>query len=382
MTSEICCAFEKRFGRVPAVVARAPGRLELLGNHTDYNEGLVISCATDCSTYFAAAPASDERCTVVSVDETTDAFFNPASLGEPVPGEWANYVKGVVHALQQRGYVVRGFDGMIMSTVPRSAGMSSSAALEVATAFALGTLNNIELSTVEWAKVGQQAENEFVGANTGLLDQLTSICGKANHLVLCDFRHPSVQVAPFGDTTVFVVADTGVKHDLTADYNLRRSSCEHATATIRNHYPHVSALRDVSSELLTACKPLLDDVTYRRARHIVGENERVEAGINLLSRGELVEFGQLLFASHASSRYNFENSCPELDILVEIARSLPGCYGARLSGGGFGGISIHLVERDAADEYSRRLATAYETRTGSKPEMMICAIGEGAKHDV
>jgi galactokinase len=379
MMSEVSEVFSKRFGREPAVVSRAPGRLEILGNHTDYNEGLVISCAIAQSTWVAAAPASGAVCTLASAADLPEACFSAAEPGPPITGDWANYVKGIVCELRKRGFEIDPFDMVIASDIPLSAGLSSSAALEIAVAYAIGALNGIDLPPIEWAKIGQASENDFVGANTGLLDQLSSVMGRAGHIVSCDFRSVSASAQPFSTDAVFVVVNTGVKHDLTADYNERRMRCEEAADLIKLRYPDVQALRDVSQEMLEACREALELLTYRRARHIVGEDHRVKAGLSALKSGDLEAFGQLLFSSHYSSRHYFENSCRELDILVELSRSLPGCYGARLSGGGFGGSSIHLVAADEASLFADRLATAYETRTGHAITPLICELGDGAE---
>jgi galactokinase len=379
MTSKVSAAFQERFGHAPSVVSRAPGRLEILGNHTDYNEGLVISCAIAQSTWVAAAPAANPHCTVITCSDLPEARFSATDPGKPIPGDWANYVKGIVCELRQRGFEVAPFDMAIASDIPRSAGLSSSAALEVAVAYAIGALNDIDLEPAEWARIGQASENNYVGANTGLLDQLSSIAGRAGHIVACDFRSISAEARPFTGDAAFVVANSGVAHDLTADYNERRIRCEEAAELIQLRYPDVQALRDVSQEMLEACRESLELLTYRRARHIVGEDHRVKAGLAALASGDIEAFGQLLFDSHYSSRHYFENSCRELDILVELSRSLPGCLGARLSGGGFGGSTIHLVTADEATLFATRLATAYETRTGQKIEPLVCELGAGAE---
>ncbi|MFT5128525.1 MAG: galactokinase [Rhodothermales bacterium] len=379
MMSEVSAAFCERFGQNPSVVARAPGRLEILGNHTDYNEGLVISCAIAHTPGVAAAAASGDVCTLVSAADLPESRFSIADPGSPIEGDWANYVKGIVCELRKRGFDLAPFDMLIDSDIPRSAGLSSSAALEIAVAYAIGALNGIELPPVEWARIGQASENNYVGANTGLLDQLSSVLGKAGHIVACDFRSITGETRPFSSDAVFVVANTGVTHDLTFDYNERRMRCEEAAELVQLRYPDVQALRDVSQEMLEACRETLELLTYRRARHIVGEDHRVKAGLSALGSGDLEAFGQLLFDSHYSSRHYFENSCRELDILVELSRSLPGCLGARLSGGGFGGCSIHLVTADEAQLFADRLATAYKTRTGKKIAPLICELGAGAE---
>ena len=372
-------AFERAFGRAPAVVARAPGRLEVLGNHTDYNEGYVISCAIDRATWFAAAPLPGREAVVRLAADGREERFHLDQLASPVRGEWANYVKGIVVEFQRRKLPEGGFQACLIGDVPLSAGMSSSAALEMATALALGALNRIELPKPEWARIGQACENNYVGAKTGLLDQFTSLMGQAGQLVYIDFRTLDVANVPVPPGAVFVVANSGVKHDLTIEYNERRQRCEEAAAALARRYPGVRTLRDVTDAQLDAAKGEMDIMAWRRAKHIVGEDERVQAGRQALAAGDLAAFGRLLSASHESSITYFENSCPELDILVATAHALPGCYGARLSGGGFGGISIHLVACDQAESFCLRLATAWQSRTGATLSRMICTIGEGAR---
>lgn len=372
-------AFAERFGRPPTVVGEAPGRLELLGNHTDYNEGLVLSCAIDRTTCFAAAPATGDESLIHSEAMGGDCRFPAGDVGDPVPGHWANYVKGVVAELAKRGVQLPAFDGLVQSTVPLSAGMSSSAAIEMASAYAFGQLAAAEFSLTEWAKIGQGSENNYVGAMTGLLDQFTAVHAKAGHVVHSDFRSLEVQTLPGPEGAVLVVADSGVKHDLTHEYNERRESCEAAAKVLGELHPDVAALRDVSMVQLEAARDQLDVVCYRRAKHIVGENERVRQGLIALQAHDLDTFGWLMSESHQSSRDCFENSCPELDILVATGKSLDGCAGSRLSGGGFGGISIHLVAEGEAERFRERLRTAFETRLGHPCETMICAIGEGAR---
>lgn len=371
--------FAAAYGRPPVAVGEAPGRLELLGNHTDYNEGFVLSCAIDRSTLVAVAPAPGPTCRLRSREFRGETSFSIADIGNARKGDWTNYIKGVILELRKRGCPVPAFDAMLTSTVPLSAGMSSSAALEVAAAFALGKLANASFSNADWARIGQGAENNYVGARTGLLDQFTSINGKHNHVVFSDFRSLDVKVRQAPEDAVFVVANTGVKHDLTSEYNERRSSCEKAAATLAGIYPHVKTLRDVTRAQLEAARDRLDVLAYRRACHIVGEDERVHAGLKALETGDLAAFGRLMNESHESSRRNFENSCPELDILVELGQSLPGCYGSRLSGGGFGGIAIHLVERRQSESFCQRLGAAWKSRTRGDCHPMICAIGEGAR---
>ncbi len=379
MKEQLVAAFRSNYGRDPEVVTRAPGRLEILGNHTDYNEGVVLSVAVDKATFVAAAKRSDNTCRLIDIVHEASASFDITQLDSPTPGEWTNYVKGVIVELVRRGIAVPGFDAVLGSTVPMSAGMSSSAALEISVGYALGNLTNADLPWQDWARIGQAAENNYVGAKTGLLDQFSSIKGKHESLVFSDFRSLEVANVPLPAGTALVIANSMVKHNLTNEYNERRECCEDAVARLTGKIDRIQALRDVSREQLDQYRDELDPTTYRRALHVVGENERVLAGIEALNAGDLDAFGALMFESHESSRVNFENSCPELDKLVDIAKSLDGAIGARLSGGGFGGITVHLVHADCADTYMQELGQAYKAETGVDPQAMVCQAGAGAE---
>lgn len=371
-------AFQQHFGCAPAVMTRAPGRLEILGNHTDYNEGVVLSVAVDRTTLAAMGPTPAGQCRVIDAARGEERSFALDALENPEPGDWANYIKGLVVEFGKRGIRVPAFRAVFGSTVPLSAGMSSSAALEMAMALGLARLAGADLPWQEIARIGQACENLYVGANTGLLDQFSSLRGRAGHLVFSDFRSLEVRNVPIPAGTSLVVANSMVKHTLTNEYNERRQACEQAVAILAARDPGIRALRDVSPARLEAAKDLLPPVVYRRALHVVGENDRVFRGIAALEAGDLAEFGRLMFASHESSKNNFANSCAELDTLVDIGRELPGVIGARLSGGGFGGITVHLVRQDSAAEYARLLAARYREKTGLRAEVMTCRAAAGA----
>lgn len=384
MEREFTKIFEGRYGVAPKAVSRAPGRLEVLGNHTDYNEGYVLSAATGQATGFAISPSGGSVCTLHNPAMGGDFKFDLGEIDTSVPGDWLNYIKGVLAELRRRGLSFGAFNAALSSSVPLSAGMSSSASLEMAFCYALKSIYPMELPPQDWARVGQAVENRYLGLKSGLLDQFSSLYGRKDSLILCDFRSVEVMKTvrmPAGWR--LAVANTLVKHNLVeSDYNLRRESCERAVAAISAKHHKVKALRDVNSALLSKCRGLMDAVDYRRALHIVGENERVMKGVSLLEGGDVEDFGRLLIQSHESSKSNFENSCEELDCLVELSRSLPGCAGARLSGGGFGGISIHLVKEQDAESYCARLKTAYSLQTGKTAETVICSIGDGASATV
>ncbi|MBU8901767.1 MAG: galactokinase [Victivallales bacterium] len=373
--------FQQLFNRKASVESKAPGRLEILGNHTDYNDGVVLSCAVEQHTSFAVAPAKDKKiCRIKDYKYDCEASFSIDELDNPSPGEWVNYLKGVISEMNKRDIFVDGVDVVMNSTVPLSAGMSSSAAMEVGFCFALKEIFNIELDKTEWAKIGQGVENNYLGVSTGLLDQFSSIYGKKDALIMSDFRiNEVVKTIELPPGYVFVVANSMEKHDLVdSEYNVRRKDCESAAAKLHAADNSIKALRDVSMEHLEANKELLSRREYLHAKHIVGECERVVKGVEYIEKGNIKAFGQLLFDSHESSKINFENSTKRLDYLVELAKSIPGCLGARLSGGGFGGISIHLVEEAQADSYAERLSTAFKLQTGDEPQIIKCAIGQGA----
>lgn len=390
MKEKVINYFTERFGFKPEVFAFAPGRLEILGNHTDYNEGFVLSTAVNLGTYFACRKVGGSTCSVSldvkGLNDDREREFSLLNLNEKQPKDWANYIKGVIVELQKRGYSVPAFEAAIMSTVPLSAGMSSSASLEMAVCYAVGKLierytdSNVfdKISKAEWAKIGQGCENSYVGANTGLLDQFSSVMGKKDHLVFSDFRTLEVRNIPLPHNLAMVIANTFVTHDLTEEYGERRQSCEAAAAFFYGEDQAKTHLRDVSVVELEAAKGKLSETAYKRARHVVGEDERVIAGNALLKAGRIVEFGKLMNESHESSINFFENSCPELDALVAAGSSLDGHIGARLSGGGFGGISVHFVEKAKVEDYAMQLKMRYRERTGKEAETIICVSGDGA----
>lgn len=372
--------FTKFYGAAPTVAARAPGRLEILGNHTDYNQGFVLSCAVEQDTRFALRPVEGKHCRVKDFRDGSVREFDLDDIDKAIPRDWANYVKGVIVELRKRGIEVGAFDAGMESSVPLSAGMSSSAAFETAAGFAMREAFGIELSNADWARVGQGVENHYMGLKSGLLDQFSSIFGKKDSMILTDFRSVEVlRTVPLPAGYSIVVINSMVKHNLVdSEYNVRRQDCEAAAEKLAQIYPDVKTLRDVSLEQLAAAKSALTGREYRRALHVVGECTRVIEAVRMLEHNDVKGFGRLWFDSHESSRVNFENSTEELDYLVELAKSVPGGLGARLSGGGFGGITIHLVATEGAEEYAKRVQAGFKARTGIDAEYIICAIGDGA----
>ncbi len=378
--------FREHYGVEPEAAAYAPGRVEVLGNHTDYNEGYVLSAAIDYGTFFLAAEIGGEECRVVAGDLMEEAKF---SLVNPEPNatvSWVNYVMGVAVQLCQRGGVsgsdgCRPFAALLLGNVPLGSGLSSSAALEMSSALALCRLYGLSVPDMELAKIGQRAEHEFAGVRTGLLDQISSLNGKKDSLVLSDFRSLEIQNVPLGREACFIVCNTKVKHALVdSAYNDRRISCEQATEFFSQRLNHpVKALRDVTSEELGSLSTYMDPIAALRAAHVIGENERVLMGWQALQRGQLEEFGRLMFQSHDSSRHNFENSCKELDFLVETAHKINEVKGARLSGGGFGGSVVVLLSPRDADEVALELTRAYEVEFGYACDSMVIQPSERAR---
>lgn len=373
--------FQKHFNFVPSILGIAPGRLEILGNHTDYNEGFVLSAAVSQKTEFAARPTGGKKCRLVSAFDEKIIEFDLDNLNVSQSEKcWTDYIKGLICEIRKRGSDIGAFDAAVSSDVPLSAGMSSSAALEISALFAFRKLFDLKFSDTELAKIGQGAENNYVGVKSGLLDQFSSINGKRNNLILCDFRKNEVlRNVAVPEGYVIVVFNSMVKHTLVeSDYNVRRESCMSALNDLRRRYPQIKALRDITIEMLEAAREELAFIDYRRALHVVSENDRVMKAVSALESSDMQAFGNLLYESHESSRVNFENSCPELDYLIELSRSVPGCIGARLSGGGFGGITIHFVRKELAKDYARKVATAYKIQTGNVSEPIFCELGDGA----
>jgi len=355
-------------------VAHAPGRVELLGNHTDYNEGYVLSAALNMGMTLRGTALSDGQIELNSPGFNSSATVSLHNLDRENIVSWARYPIGVVDCLKKEGFSIGGFRAEISTTLPMGAGLSSSAAFEVATAFLLKKLFNLDLQPLQIAKICKRAENEFVGVNCGLLDQVSSVFGKKNHAIFLDCRQETVENIPFPDHVELLITNSMVKHELVGgEYNERRAQCFEAAEILG-----AKALRDVTSAQLEAAKATLPILAYKRAAHVVGENERVQAGINFLKHGDAESFGQLMFQSHESSRLNFENSTEELDALVAIAREEPGVLGSRLTGGGFGGATVSLIEKDAAQRISENIARKYLERTGYVCQTHLCEIADGA----
>lgn len=358
---------------------RAPGRVNLIGEHTDYNDGFVMPAALDFSTWVTISPRDDRKVTVFSESFAEQVEFDLDASSAAASGHWSDYVKGVAVILEQAGHLLRGATLSIRSEVPIGSGLSSSAAIEVATARALLENSDLSLDQVEVAKICQRAENEFVGMRCGIMDQFISCCGEKGKALLLDCRSLSYELLPLPEEARLVICNTMVRHALaTGEYNARRAECEAGVRYFARIRPDVRALRDVSESDLDRDGGDLPEVIRRRCRHVITENARVLAAGASLESGDLNRFGQLMNESHQSLRDDYEVSCTELDLMVELARPLSGVYGARMTGGGFGGCTINLVKADNVPEFRRVVALGYEQTTGLTPEIYVCNAAAGA----
>ena len=366
-------------------IAVAPGRVNLLGEHVDYNDGPVLPAAIDRSVQLAFTPRSDRRVRLRALDLGEEASFFLDGLedktdtdGQPLPA-WALYPAGVAWALQGAGYTVAGMEGAFTSDIPIGAGLSSSAALELAFAVAWRELGGWQASPMELALLCQRAENRYVGVNCGLMDQFASAHGVEGHALYFDTRTLEWRPIPLPKGTVIIIADSGVRRSLSSSaYNERRNACEQAVKLLRRNLPAIRALRDVTPEQFEALASTLPEVVRKRARHVVEECARVERAVVCLQAGDVAAFGQLMFAGHASLRDLYEVSTPELDALVEIAGGLPGCHGARLTGAGFGGCTVNLVAEELAENFIGKLKAGYREATGREAQVYLCRASRAA----
>jgi galactokinase len=369
--------FRREFGAEPRLY-RAPGRVNLIGEHTDYNDGFVLPAALELSTWVAAAPRRDRRLRIHSLHADAIVEFD---LDDPTPAprrDWSDYVRGVAVMLRRAGHDLVGADLLIDSNVPIGAGLSSSAALEVSAGYALLDCAGLAVDRTRLAQACQRAENEFVGMRCGVMDQFISCHGAAARALLLDCRSLAFRLAPIDPSVRLVVCNSMVHHEHAGgEYNLRRAECERGVALLANVLPGVQALRDVSLTQLAEHAAILPELTYRRCRHIVTENDRVLRAGAALESGRVEEFGRLMNESHVSMRDDYEISCRELDTLVEIAWGIEGVFGSRMTGGGFGGCSVSMVRVEWVERFSASLAARYTAATGIAPEMLICSPGDG-----
>lgn len=372
-------AFVDAFGHRPEVVARAPGRVNLIGEHTDYNDGFVLPVAIDRAVYVAASARADDRVTLVAADFGERVGFVLDRIERDPAHAWSNYPRGVAWVLQSRGLRLSGMDAAIHGDVPIGAGLSSSAALEVATAKAMQTLSGFILADVELALAAQEAENRFVGMQCGIMDQFISVLGRRDHALLIDCRSLEHRAVPMPAGYKVVVADTMRRRGLVdSEYNRRRAQCEEGVRLLRQRLGGIAALRDVTPAQLEEHREVLPEVIYRRCRHVVRENERVLEAVAALGASDAATFGRLMLQSHASLRDDYEVSSPELDFLVDAALDIGGAVGARMTGAGFGGCIVSLVRQGAVGPFAEELQRRYSEWSGVVPEIYVCGAEQGA----
>ncbi|EKS7766496.1 galactokinase [Edwardsiella piscicida] len=369
--------FTREFGYAPQLCVQAPGRVNLIGEHTDYNDGFVLPCAIDYQTVISCAPRRDRRVRVIAADydDQQDSF----SLDQPIDARddmmWSNYVRGVIKHLQQRCDGVGGVDMVISGNVPQGAGLSSSASLEVAVGQALQALYQLPLDGVALALNGQEAENRFVGCNCGIMDQLISALGQAQHALLIDCRSLTTRAVPLPPEAAVVIINSNVKRGLVdSEYNTRRQQCEAAA-----RFFGVDALRDVTPQRFAAESHGLPTLTAHRARHVISENQRTLQAADALAAGDLVQMGALMAASHASMRDDFAITVPPIDTLVEIVKGVIGDRGGvRMTGGGFGGCVVALMPQTLVEPVRAAVARDYAARTGLRETFYVCQPSAGA----
>jgi galactokinase len=379
---DLVARFGALYGEEPRVF-RAPGRVNLIGEHTDYNDGFVLPAAIDLATFAAIARRDDRRIVVHSLAFAQSVEFD---LDDPAPtprGDWSDYVRGVAVALEQSGHRLTGANLMLHGDLPMGSGLSASAALEVATGFALCALSGVALDPTALALVCERAENDFVGMRCGVMDQFISCRGVDDHAVLLDCRSLEMRPVHISSDARLVICNTMAHHALaTSAYNTRREQCEQAVAILSRLIANVTALRDVTPDQLQKNSAHLPEPLLRRARHVVSENARTLRAATALETGDLAECGRLMNESHRSLRDDYEVSCSEADLMVDLAHRIDGVFGARMTGGGFGGCTVNLVERKAVARLTESVGEGYRAATGVTPQIFVCRPARGVDEEI
>lgn len=369
--------FRELFNESP-LLFRSPGRVNLIGEHTDYNMGFVLPAAIDKAIYFAITPRSDDICNLHSID-FNESNQQPVSKIQHQEKHWANYLLGVVDQIQKLGYTLKGFNCVFGGDIPIGAGLSSSAAIEAGLAFALNHIFNLSIEKLELVKLAQRAENEFVGLKCGIMDQYINIFGSEKKVLRIDCRSLEYEYHPFEREDLrIVLCNTMVSHSLaSSEYNRRRSECEEGVKIFRRHNSGIKSLRDANIDLIEEYKSKLTADVYNRCKYVVCENERLINGCMDLDRNDFISFGNRMYQSHEGLRDLYEVSCKELDFLVEVASGLKGVFGSRMTGGGFGGCTINIIEHDKVNEFISEVSGKYQMEFGKKPDTYICTIENG-----
>jgi galactokinase len=377
-TVELALRFEQAFRAHPSI-SSAPGRVNLIGEHTDYNDGFVLPCAIGFRTHVAVHAREDNKLIMCSEEFPGQFEFDVNALPAAHQGIWCDYPVGVAVALRNKGFPLPGANVMVQGEVPLGAGLSSSAALEVASALAFLGLSGGSLPLPQIAQLCQRAENEFVGARVGIMDQFVACLGKARHALMLDCRSLAYQFVPIPAGVSIVICNTMVRHKLAGgEYNVRRAECEEGVRLLAKGISGITALRDVSVAQLEKYGAELPEKIYQRCEHVVWENQRVLESSKALASGDLTAVGEYMAASHRSLRDLYQVSCFELDLMVESAQGLPGFFGGRMTGGGFGGCTVNLVNTPDAAAFAERIASRYQERTGIHPDVFVSAASDGA----
>ena len=368
----------QRFGQSPAIFA-APGRVNIIGEHTDYADGFVMPAAIDFATLAAISPRTDTTVAIRSINFDEEVTYPVDHLPTSASHQWRDYPLGVLSVLREAGVPIPAFSLTLNGDVPIGAGLSSSASIEVASMVAVLSLTRADIPMTRVAQLCQRAENHFVGASTGIMDQFIACCGAENHALLLDCRSLEYRLAPIPSHLSLVIANSMVKHSHAGgEYNTRRSEVEEGTALLRRHRPEIRLLRDATPDDLVRWGREMRPDVLKRCRHIITENIRTVAAADALESGDLKTLGRLMYEAHASYRDDFEASCPECDVLVDLAGKEPGCIGARLTGGGFGGCTVNLVENSQAGTFSGHLREGYREATGIEADIYLCHASAGA----
>jgi galactokinase len=385
LLNELIASYQGTFQTDPTTPLRptgplricSPGRVNLIGEHTDYNEGFVLPAAIDKAIYLVIGQRSDDQLHFVAHDLSKTYKGSLADLSPT--NTWADYLLGVVAQLRLAGHQLGGFNCVFGGTIPMGAGLSSSAALENGVGFGLNELFGLGLDRLTLLKLSQRAENDFVGAKVGIMDMFASMMGQANHVIKLDCRSLEYTYAPFQMESIrIVLCDSRVKHSLvTSEYNTRRAECEAGVRFLKTFYPDINSLRDVTMPMLDQHLRDTEPLIYRRCAYVVQENQRLLDGVAALEAGNLEAFGQYMYGSHEGLSHWYEVSCPELDTLVDIARNQPGVLGARMMGGGFGGCTINLVREESLDDFTTIITKQYKARTGIDTYIHVCRIENG-----
>ncbi|MET3126894.1 galactokinase [Arcicella rosea] len=359
----IITKFQEQFSKEASLVVRAPGRINLIGEHTDYNDGFVLPAAIDKAIYFAISPREDENCYVYAYDLKSSDTFSISTI-QKSDKSWANYLIGVVDELQKSEQKIKGFDLVFGGDIPLGAGVSSSAAVETGLAFALNQLYDLGLETMQMVKIGKAAENNFVGVNCGIMDQFASMFGKKDAVIRLDCRSLEYQHFPLSlPNHTVILCNSGVKHSLgDSEYNTRRLECEEGLSILSGIYPNVKSFRDLTLTMVEEAKTSLSENVYKRCVYVVGEIDRVIVACEALERNDLATFGKKMYETHDGLQHNYAVSCEELDFLVDETREDDAVVGSRMMGGGFGGCSINIVEKSKAEAFLNRIKKAYQAK--------------------